>query len=67
MYLCVCAHTCAHGDQKRILAVHILKLKLQMGVSYWIWALETDLYLLGAYIFIRKSSLQPEDDFLIKI
>lgn len=63
VYLYVCVHTCAHGDQKRMLAVYILKLALQMVESYGIQLLGTDLYVVGAYVFIRKSSLQPEDYF----
>lgn len=35
VYLYVCTHTCARGDQKRMLAVHILKLALQIGYSFW--------------------------------
>lgn len=46
-----------------MLAVYILKLALQMVESYGIQLLGTDLYVVGAYVFIRKSSLQPEDYF----
>lgn len=69
MYLhpSVCACTFAHGDQTRMLVVHILKLELKTVMSYWIEVLGTDTYLLGAYIFIRKLSFLPEDHFLIKI